>query len=173
MKTLDAYTVRLSGLKQGVHSFEFKVDDTFFSCFPDSEIKHGDLQIIAELEKQSLLMRLVIRCKGRVEVNCDYCAQPFFLDIEGEQALVLKPTDDALATDEEDEDIIPIEPHVHELNIAEQIFEMIALSVPLQRRHPEGECDEEMVKSIEKYVQGDEQDKTDPRWDALKNIKLN
>ena len=66
------------------------------------------------------------------------------------------------------------------------IFEFASLLLPSRRIHPEGECNEEMLKEIDNYLmvesdnveeetdndQEDPEDNDiDPRWSQLKNLK--
>jgi uncharacterized metal-binding protein YceD (DUF177 family) len=49
------------------------------------------------------------------------------------------------------------------------------MAIPLRPVHDEDECDEEMVKLIEKFQnqpkeEGTKEDNIDPRWSALKNL---
>lgn len=116
-------------------------------------------------------MRLTIQCTGEVEVLCDYCTQPFMIPISGEQTFVVKLGNEE--GDAVDEDIIYLPVQEHEIDIASYIYEVIILSLPLKRVHPEGECDPEMVKSIENYAASTEKENedVDPRWEALKDLK--
>ena len=74
------------------------------------------------------------------------------------------------------------------LNIAWHLYEFIVLAIPIMHTHPDGECNEAMMDKYNQYVvrhidedQDDcetddvtnESDRTDPRWDALKNISNN
>jgi uncharacterized metal-binding protein YceD (DUF177 family) len=56
------------------------------------------------------------------------------------------------------------------------LFELITLSLPNKRQHPlkkDGttNCNEEMIALIEKYNEIEEKS-SDPRWDALKDLKI-
>jgi uncharacterized metal-binding protein YceD (DUF177 family) len=49
------------------------------------------------------------------------------------------------------------------------------MAIPSRSVHDEGECDEEMVKLIEKFQnqpkeEKNKEDDIDPRWSALKNL---
>ena len=62
------------------------------------------------------------------------------------------------------------------IDLKQLIFELIILNLPKKRQHPlnnKGEvtCDKKMVSLIEKYTVKQEKS-SDPRWDALKDLKL-
>ena len=80
---------------------------------------------------------------------------------------------------DEDDDIISIAANEHELNISQFVYEYIMLSLPLKRVHPDDKdgnstCDKEVLDKLNDYiVEEEEEDSKDPRWDGLKDIKLN
>ena len=62
------------------------------------------------------------------------------------------------------------------LDLKQLIFEIIILNLPNKRQHPFDEegnstCNEEMVDLVNKYTEVEEKS-SDPRWDALKNLKI-
>lgn len=170
MNDSETYVIRFSGLKQGIHTFEFDVQDTFFSRFENSGITRGKAQVTAILEKQSVVMRLTLSCVGEVEVECDYCNQPFMLPIQGNQVFVIRAGSSQDESARDEEDIIFISPNDYELDVRHLIYEVIILAIPLHKVHPQGQCDPEMVKSIKQFSRHSGKT-TDPRWDKLKNVK--
>jgi DUF177 domain-containing protein len=81
-------------------------------------------------------------------------------------------------SEDEDDDIITIAANEHELDLSQYIYEYITLSLPIKRVHPEDEkgnstCNKEVLKKLEKFLIEEENKNTDPRWNGLKNIKLN
>lgn len=168
---LDQYTISFSGLSVGRHEFSFVVDKKFFACFESSEIEEGDIQVHVILEKSSSMLELFFHFEGTVRVMCDLCTGDFDLQVEGDDKLIVRFGEEEFTNTEE----ILVIPHgEHQVQFAQQLYEFINLALPVRRVHPEGECDTEMLKKIEEYrVKGKDDDDTDPRWDMLKNIKLN
>ena len=87
--------------------------------------------------------------------------------------LLSKKTDaDLISTDE----IIYIKKNENQLDLKHLIFELIVLNFPTKRKHPLDEtgkstCNKEMINLVNKYTQI-EQKSSDPRWDALKELKV-
>jgi len=55
------------------------------------------------------------------------------------------------------------------LDISGYIYEYINLLLPIKKSHQHIEdCDQKMIEKIENH----EKQNTDPRWDALKKLKL-
>lgn len=175
---LNTYSIHFKGLKVGKHSFNFEVDETFFENFEEGEIKQGKLEVTVKLNKQSQMLDLKISIIGFVETVCDRCLDNFNLPISFSGSLYVKFGDEKA---EEGDEIIILTPDESELNLAQYIYESICLSIPLQRYHgvngSDQTCNKEMIKKLKNHLANstkkEESTDLDPRWDKLKDIKLN
>lgn len=173
MSASKEYVIQFAGLSPGEHLFELKVNDKFFENLDYSEIKQGNILVKLNLLKQSSMMVLNFNISGTVKANCDLCAAEFDMPIHGNYKLTVKVggADD----DNEDDDIITIAANEHKLDLTQYLYEYITLSLPIKREHAdEATCDKEILKKLDEFLIDEEkEEKTDPRWDVLKNIKLN
>lgn len=171
------YIVQFVGLAIGKHEYEFEVTDKFFESFDYSEIKQGKIKVDLSLLKQSSMMSLEFAISGTVKVPCDLCTEEFDLPISGDYKLIVKVGGND--SQDENDDIITIAANEHELDLSQYIYEYIMLSLPIKRVHPldkkgKSTCDPEMIEKVKKYLVDDSgDDKSDPRWEGLKGIKLN
>jgi uncharacterized protein len=173
------YIIQFAGLGLGKHDYEFEVEDSFFEDLDYSEIKQGAIDVKLELLKQSQMMVLEFTIGGTVKADCDLCTGEFDLPIEGQYRLIVKVG--GHETGDEDDDIITIAANEHELDISQYIYEYITLSLSIKRIHqPDKEgkstCDKEVLEKLEHFLleeKEEEEKKTDPRWNGLKDIKLN
>ena len=79
-----------------------------------------------------------------------------------------------------DNEELLILPHgEHEIDVAQYIYEMIALSVPLKRVHPgvkDGSLQTEALKKLNELTvketkeESKQEEDIDPRWDKLKKL---
>ncbi len=164
------YDVEFKGLKEGLHEFEFEVQDKFFEHFDQELANSGIVKIIVELEKRSSFMKLLFKINGWIELDCDRCLEKYRQSIENRAEVFVKFGENEY----EDSEIIWLLPGEHSINLAQLIYEYIVLSIPIRHIHPdiEGEngCDPAMLEELKKYVIKEEIKKTaDPRWAALKN----
>lgn len=178
MQALKDYIIKFVGLSVGQHEYEFNVNDKFFEHLEYSEIKRGNIQVKIKLLKQAVMMALEFEISGTVKANCDLCTGEFDLPINGNFKLIIKVGGND--TGDEDDDIITIAANEHELDLSQYIYEYIALSLPIKRVHPtnkkgQSTCDKEVLKKLENFIVEDEKEEEaiDPRWEQLKNIKLN
>lgn len=165
----SAFEIPFVGLKIGVHEFEFEIDNTFFESLPYSLIEKGSLKAWLTLEKKETMLIASFDIDGTVEMECSRCNEPMDVEVFGEMDLIYKFGHEAV----EDESLVVISPESYEIDVTQPIYELIIVSLPSRPVHEEGECDEEMVKLIEKFQskpKDENDDDTDPRWSALKNL---
>ncbi len=177
MKAWKDYIVKFAALSMGEHEYTFEIGEPFFENLEHSEIKQAAITVDLTLLKQSTMMILHFHITGTVKVNCDLCTDEFDLPIEGTYKLIVKVGGHETGND--DDDIITIAANEHLLDLAQYLYEYITLSIPIRRIHPTDEkgnptCDTATLKKLKDYLIAQEpKDPTDPRWNDLKNIKLN
>ena len=174
MKGLKQYTIPFVGLKEGSHQFQYQIENTFFEEFQYEEFNATNVKVDVEFVKKSTLFEILFSVNGYVNVPCDLTSEPFDQEIEGEFKLIVKFGQE-FNDDNEEILIIPFEEY--QLNIAQYIYELIILSVPKKRVHPDvlnGTMKSETLEKLkeleinkEKSV---EDEATDPRWDKLKDL---
>ena len=163
------YVIPLSGLKDGRHTYNFEIGESFFAQFEDSEISKGDLAAIVELDKHSTHLDLRFHITGYVETGCDRCLEIYRQPVESDNRLLVKI---GSKWDDEDPEMITIPTDEHELDLIQYLYEFISLSLPIQRIHPDdaegnSTCDPEMIRKLNEHAApGD----NDPRWDELKKL---
>ncbi len=170
---MDDFTVKLGTITNGKNSFSFEIKDPFFEAFTFSDVEHADItaKVLLERDGENILLNLVIY--GEInQLACDICTEELSLKISAETNVIIKKTDDNLVSNDE---IFYIKKSENKLNLKHLIFELIVLNSPKKRKHPldkEGNstCNQEMVNLVSKYTQVKEKS-SDPRWDALKNLK--
>lgn len=173
MKTKE-FTIPFSGLKLGRHHFDFQIDSSFFDAFEYNEFNSAKVKVNVVLDKMSTVMEFEMQAKGTVNVACDLTNEPYDQPIEGALKLVVKFGEDY---NDEDDEILVLPHGEHQVNIAQYVYEMIVLAVPSKRIHPgvkDGTLNSDVLEKLEELqpkAEKEEQNNTDPRWDALKSLK--
>lgn len=179
MKSLQQYSIPFTGLKLGIHDFEFEVNDAFFNEFEYSLVKSGSLKVDLELDKQETMMILNFHISGEMKLGCDVCLAdyPYSVEIKERQIVKLNGSEDL---EDDTEEIIVLKRSETEINVATLIYEFINLAAPyISRCSDEGNtewCDLEMITKLQQLAPGpkeavEEEEIADPRWEALKKIK--
>ncbi len=171
------YNIEFKGLKEGIHEFEFEVEDSFFAHFEDRLVDKGKVIIKVTLEKRGTFLKLGLKVKGWLELTCDRCLEKYRQKIKNEAELFVKFGENEYA---ENENVIWVHPEEYVINLAQIIYEYVSLSIPLRHVHPknkngERECNREMIQKLKDYTHtdGEGDQTTDPRWDALKKLGNN
>ena len=175
MNWLSQYTIKFSGLSEGMHLFDFSADKRFFAEFEGSDIDEGNVIIQVELEKRSTYLRLNFHISGDVELVCDRCLEKYMQPVQSHYPMLVKFSDNEM--DDTDE-VLYLHHSDHLVSVEKLIYEFIVLSIPIRRVHPDDEegnslCDPDMLKKIDEFkVTGVENGKdiVDPRWNDLKQI---
>jgi uncharacterized protein len=165
------FTIPISGLKEGLHNYDFEIDKEFFDQFEESEVKEGLLKASVEADKRSSHIDIAVRINGEVTIACDICLGIFSHPVFCENRLLVKF---GKTPDETDPDIITIPSDENELDMKQYFYEYILLALPIQKVHPAGKngksaCDPEMLKKLNQHIVNGERG-TDPRWDELRKL---
>lgn len=177
MNKTKEFLIPFVGLKLGKHHFEYQINNAFFEIFDYDEFQNSDIKVDLVLEKKSNMLELSFKHKGVVNVPCDLTGEDFDLPIKGKLKLIVR-FGEVFNNDNEELLILPF--GEFELDVAQYIYEMIVLSVPLKRVHPgvkDGSLKTEVLEKLNELKvkeQSEEEKKKeeniDPRWDKLKQL---
>lgn len=193
MKSKREFIIPFVGLKVGFHDFEFEIRDTFFDELQYSIIQKGEAVVKLKLEKKETMLIGEFSVSGSVFTSCDRCNDPVEVPVKGTFRLIYKFGDE----ESDDETLIVLPNDTYELDVRQNIYELMTVSLPSRLVHPKGECNEEMIELLQKYSGRNEEDSkddwdnededdwddededdwddeddepVDPRWSALKNL---
>ncbi|WP_326981141.1 DUF177 domain-containing protein [Chryseobacterium sp. MYb264] len=171
MDKLRNYDVSFSGLKTGKHEFRFEIDKEFFQLFDtEQEFTNPRIAVDVLLDKHSTFLEFEIKIEGLLELVCDISNENFDHSIENEIRVLVKFGEEY---DDSEEDVITIPTNDHAFNVAHLIYENVMLSIPMKKISPNvSEEDLEILNKFSpKETEEEKEHESDPRWDALKNLK--
>ncbi|MCD8304715.1 MAG: DUF177 domain-containing protein [Prevotellaceae bacterium] len=139
----------------------WEVDDSFFAQM-GGELQRGRLSVDMKSRKLTASdFELKFRLRGDVEVECDRCLEPMRQPVDGESELLVR------IGERDGDDGETVTTADGEVDLAWNVYEMIALSLPMRHVHPEGECKGAVAEALSRY---EGQQETDHRWDTLREI---
>ncbi|WP_245318655.1 YceD family protein [Hymenobacter elongatus] len=168
--------MNIAKLALKTHHFAFELDRAFFEQFEQSLIQDGHLHAEVELTKTDLLLTLDFHIHGALRLICDRSLDEFDQPIDVRHTMRVRFGDQNL---ELDDDVLQITPDTQILPIAQHLFDYIGLAIPMKKLHPrfQNEPDEnpdaetKLIFTTRQPGDGaDEDEGTDPRWDALRNL---
>jgi len=147
----DNLTVPINGLTQGRKEFRLRVGKTFFEHFENSEILTADLDVQVSTEKSGNFIGIDCDVIGNVTVACDRCLENLRLPVDTGFSLSVKfgqePADGG-CFDEGDREIVWLPESDAVLDLGQIVYDYVCLSLPVQRVHPEGECNPDAVRYL-------------------------
>jgi len=174
-KRKSGFTIRLSGVGDGQHKYDFELDQKFFDGFDHPDLNGGKVKAEVLFDKTGEIRKLQFNLTGTVSVVCDRCLEYFDFPVRIKEYLVLKNGDELTDIDDH---LVTIPDDLYELDIAGYLFEFLVLSLPLKRIHPDIRpgvpgCDPDMLerlKLLKPRQKEKSEEESDPRWNALKNL---
>lgn len=176
MKTLNTYSVSFTGLPNGVHSFTYQVDSSFFQQREYSPIETGDIEVHLEFDKRDRFFVMNFHYAGIIGIKCDRCLSDVTIPVNSATSLLVKMlTGDAENIDLTDDEVMYIQPTDNKIEFAQFLYENIIVNIPLYKTceddiSGEKKCDPEIVSILEKENDGVSEG-SDPRWEKLKDLK--
>ena len=174
MCSLKTFDIDLKNLKEAETILEFDLDDKYFSAIDAPEVSKGDVSVEVAIKKTTeRIFELEFHIEGEVVVLCDRCLDEMTQDIETDGSIVAKFGDE----DSDNDDLVMVDENEGILNIAWLVYEFIALAIPIKHVHAPGKCNSAMIKMLEEHSttrssDGVDEKNIDPRWNALKDLKI-
>ena len=186
MKNLKNFSINFASLSDGEHYFNYHLDAKFLENFENSLIQDADIDVEVRLEKRASMLELDFDFQGTIPAICDICAEPFQLEIDAFETLLVKFV--SILPEEEDmsTEVMYIEYGETHLNIAQQLYEILILSIPISQRHEEDDngeltCNPETLAALKRMSNNQSEkdskkghDKEDNSgnsvWDILKDL---
>ena len=174
----DLYKVNLRSLSEGDHELHWVLGDDYFQHLGAEDFTSGEVYVDVYIHHIGGVFSLELEYDGYVGTTCDRCLDPLELDVYTERELVVKFGDEHR---EESEKLLIIPEQDGVLDLTWTMYEDVVLSLPMQRMHEEGECNEDMMRAYSKVAADEPQpqqqeiirdeDGIDERWAALKQLK--
>ena len=178
MNQRRAYEIAFVGLKPGIHTFEYKVDNKFFTQYGEQDFSNCKADVKLSLEKNNSFMLLTFDVDGSADVNCDRCGNSLTLQLWDEFKVTVKLVDDPeiMNEQEEDPDVYYISRNESHIYVADWIYEFINLSIPMQKTCGEDEkggskCNKEVLEKLLQMKKQADSESNNSVWKGLEKFK--
>jgi len=147
------YRIQFSGLAEGIHSFRYVLERSFFAHFEDERIEDGRVVVDVTMDRQQRMLVFSFDISGEVLTVCDVCTDPLRVKVAGDEQLIARISNSG----EEDDtaDIVFIAEEAFEFDLTQHMYDYVRLLLPLRLTHEESvdgtTCDPEMLKLLEQY----------------------
>lgn len=139
MKHSREFEIAWQGLKSGISTFKYDIDDEFMQKHGAEEQEYKDWKASVSLtfDKKSDFFMLHFDVDGSVVVPCDRCGDDYPIKLWDEFNLVIKLAGEEAKEIEDEDDVIFIPRSETVIDISKWLYEFVMLSVPLQHIHPD------------------------------------
>jgi uncharacterized metal-binding protein YceD (DUF177 family) len=179
MGKLEKYDIDLKTMEVDEKEFTYSLDDDFFAALETQDIKRGQVEACVHVKKLAGSFELNMHINGQIIIQCDRCLDDMIQPVEASNKLFVKFGPAYL---DEGDDLIIVPEEKGTVNVAWFLYEIIALSIPIQHTHASGECNEEMMRILKEHSgqfmedetgESNEGNDVDPRWNDLKKLLNN
>ena len=153
-----SFCIALNGLRAGKKAFSIHAGKEFFANFDNSEILDADVSVEGYVEKSGGYTGIDFVIEGTVTVPCDRCLEPVTLDVSRDVRLSVKwgdePAQEPSGADPSGREVVYLPADAAEFDLSQTVYDYVILSMPLQKVHPDGECNPDAVR----FIKGDAED---------------
>lgn len=178
MNKKNAYTIEIGGLKKGTHQFELELNNQLLEIF-ESELMENILgKAILQLVKSETQIDVDLTLDAEVVLLSDRSLREYDYQLEEIQKVYFKFSEKFEMLED---DLFTIPFNESNLDFAQIIYDLIAVTLPSKRLHPDEDEDDELfyssndgeedVDDSDEEINEEEEKSTDPRWDILKKLK--
>lgn len=178
---VDALKLKIKTLPFGTHAIECHLDENFFNEDEQTEVRRADVDVTLEVTRKSeSTYRLEIACHGTVTTACDRCLDDLDLPVDTVYRLNVEQMGHEL--DDSNDELLIVPEDWRELDAAPLVRDTILLAIPMTHCHEsEDDCNADMLDVLDNHrvdavedgedATPSETTSTDPRWEALKQLK--
>lgn len=169
------YLIPLNGLASGKKDFLWNAGKMFFEDFGNEEMLDAALEIAAEAEKSGKDVHVDCRISGTVTVLCDRCMDELVLPVDTEAKISVRYGEAPEEISDDDgtdggREIVWIGAAETELDMRQLIYDYVCLSLPMQRFHEEGKCNQAAVEVLSQGIRISGPDTAGNPFEALQGI---
>ena len=171
---MQPFIVPLSGLPSGRTGFRWHAGGQFFSGFDNSEILDADLLVGVGVDKSGRYVGVDLDIEGTVVVACDRCLGDLEIPVSVHPSFSVKFGEGAgepAGAEEGGREVIVLPETDTDLDLSQTISDYVCISLPISRVHPEGECDPETVKYLNRQDEGEEEESAVPAESPFAALK--
>ena len=117
-------------MEVGENAYRFEVDRSFFEVFEGSPIEEGEVKLDLKVQKFTRHLDALFQFRGSIVLHCDRCLEPYSHQLEFDQRIIYSFDEDQ---EFESDEVIHLDEHQFRLSLAPEIYDFIALQVPLRK----------------------------------------
>ncbi len=187
------FKLLLKSMPQGTHTYEYHLDKKFFTDMESSDVRDADLAVNLTVTLKGDIYELHFKVSGEIVLLCDRCLDDLHWPVDTTYDIAVKYGE---GYNDDSDELLEIPESDNYLNVAYMLYDTVELVIPIKHVHPAGKCNKAMSQLLRKHrsviatendedaeleeqlieevdnIIDDEDQAVDPRWNALKNLKI-
>jgi len=163
--------VRVHGISDGEYEFRYEVQPAEIGL-PDQFTKPVHVQVVMEKSGEEAFLRVTTETVGAFP--CDRCLEELTVPVQTAFSMLYVREDETAQISAADEDPRSVNPADPVIDITPEVVDFVLVGVPMRKvcedYNPGNTACLELVRAHDHDEEGG--NTTDPRWSALKNLKL-
>lgn len=164
------FTIPLLGLKDKVYHFEYELENSFFDIAEQPLIQEPKIKVDLTFDKRHEPYILDFHISGTYKGDCDRCAANIIIPIDATHRLYVEIGNEEVRDETE---VIFISRDEPDLKLYDHVYDFVHLSLPLVKRCESRADVKQCNQRVEAFMNllKAKNEESDPRWEALKNLK--
>ena len=129
-------------------TLEYTIGSSMFQSVENSMVKGGECVAKVTTLRKPEGYDIAFNITGTVTVECDRCLDDMEVSIDTTEKLEVRFADH----NEDTGETVLVSKDTTQLDLWPFIYDFIALAIPIAHVHPEGQCNEEMIDTLGKYM---------------------
>ncbi|MBO4557945.1 MAG: DUF177 domain-containing protein [Bacteroidales bacterium] len=142
--------IPLHGLTRSKQEFDFALEESFLDGFGREVIQGVNCAAHFTAQQKGDWIEIHCTVAGEVKVECDRCLEDLFLPVAIDETLTVRFDENPEEVVNEDDNNIILREGTSEMDMSQTLYDLICVSLPLQKVHPEGGCNPETIAHLAK-----------------------
>ena len=140
--------IPLHGLTRGGQEFDFELTDAFLEGFSRDVVEGLDCHTRLVAEQKGGWIEIHCTVTGQAKVECDRCLDELLMPVDIDEQLTIRFDAEPDEVVNEDDNVIILREGTAEMDFAQTLYDLICVSLPMQKVHPEGECNPAAISHL-------------------------
>ena len=142
--------IPLHGATRKGQEFDFELNDRFLEEFGRDVLEGVDCKVRLYVVQKGDWIEIQCAIKGNARVQCDRCLEDLFLPVDVDETLTVRFDAAPEEVVSDDDNTIILREGTSEMDMAQILYDLVCVSLPMSRVHPEGGCNPDALSRLSK-----------------------
>jgi len=160
--------IPLHGTTHEGQEFDFSLNDSFLDDFGREMLEGLDCNAHLLVVHKGDWIEMHCTIDGNAKVLCDRCLEEMLMPVEVDEILTIRFDAEPEEVVNDDDNTIILREGTSEMDLSQLLYDLVCVSLPMCRTHPEGECNPEAIARLSR--EEDRQAEVNTPFSGLKEL---